>query len=444
MKIYRLFLLAFCFYSTVTFAQKSLLQSGPMVGYCEMTEALIWVQTKKEAKVKIEYFAIDNPQNVFVSSSLDTKKEDGYTAKLILDKITEGKMYNYTLFINNNKINLDYETTFSSKELWQWRKEAPDFSVALGSCTYINEPDVDRQGKGYGDNYSIFRTINNKKPNIMLWLGDNTYLREADFDSKTGIYHRFTHSRSISDLQPLLARTQNIAIWDDHDFGPNDSDRSYTYKYVTQKAFKDFWGNKTYGLDFEQREGVFSTYSWGDVQFFLLDDRFFKSPNDRKTGEKTILGKQQLEWFIDALASSTANFKVVCIGGQVINSAEKFENYANYSNERDYLLSEIQKNKVRGVFFLTGDRHFSELSSLKRENTYPLYDWTVSPLTSGVAKSALDEKNTNRVEGSLFMEQNFGMLYFSGDRKNRQVKMVLYNPEGKELWDKVLLLNDLK
>jgi len=107
-------------------------------------------------------------------------------------------------------------------------------------------------------------------------------------------------------------------------------------------------------------------------------------------------------------------------------------------------LSEIQKNKVRGVFFLTGDRHFSELSSLKRENTYPLYDWTVSPLTSGVAKSALDEKNTNRVEGSLFMEQNFGMLYFSGDRKNRQVKMVLYNPEGKELWDKVLLLNDLK
>ena len=48
----------------------------------------------------------------------------------------------------------------------------------------------------------------------MIWGGDNIYLREADWDSKTGIHHRYTYSRKIKETQALLAKTQNFAIWD--------------------------------------------------------------------------------------------------------------------------------------------------------------------------------------------------------------------------------------
>ena len=48
-------------------------------------------------------------------------------------------------------------------------------------------------------------------------------------------------------MQPLLARTHNYAIWDDHDFGPNDSDRSSAIKAITLEAFKDSWPNPSYG-----------------------------------------------------------------------------------------------------------------------------------------------------------------------------------------------------
>lgn len=444
-KLLRVYSILFLILQTaVVVAQKNLLQSGPMVGYCEMKEALIWAQTKSEATLHIQYYALNDPKTVFTSDKVTTEKAHAFTAKIILDQLKAGQRYHYDLYINNQKVSLPYKTEFQSKALWQWRTDAPDFSVAMGSCNYINEPELDRPGRGYGDSYRIFESIHHKQPDMMLWLGDNTYLREADWDSKTGIYHRNTHSRAIPELQPLLGSTMNIAIWDDHDFGPNDSDGSFYNKHLAQQAFKDFWGNKTFGLDKSQEQGITSIFSWGDADFFLLDNRFFRSSNERKTGTRTILGNEQFEWLINALASSKAAFKFICIGGQVVNSAARFENYATFPEERQHLFDEIQQNNIKGVIFLTGDRHHSELSALQRPNDYPIYDWTVSPLTSGVAKSADQDNNINSVPGSLVQERNFGMLYFSGKKEDRQVKMVLYDTDGVSIWTKTLYLKDLK
>jgi alkaline phosphatase D len=73
-----------------------------------------------------------------------------------------------------------------------------------------------------------------------------------------------------------------------------------------------------------------------------------------------------------------------------------------------------------------------------------LYDWTVSPLTSGVGNSYKDDVNTNRVEGSLFAQNNFGTLSFSGNKTNRQLKLTLFDVQGKELWNKVITKKELE
>jgi len=431
--------------SYVGFSQNSLLQSGPMVGYCEMTEAVIWLQTNKEASVKVSYFALDNPSKVYKTKNQTSKKENGYTNHLILDELEPGKKYEYTVYINDKKVELPYETSFSSKKLWQWREDAPDFTLAFGSCMYINEPKVDRPGKPYGSGYSIFESIAKKNPDIMIWGGDNSYLREVDWDSKTGIYHRNTHSRSIKEIQPLLAKTQNFAIWDDHDFGPDNSDRSFYNKHITQKAFTDFWANKSYGIGVDQNEGVFSTFNWGDAQFFLLDDRFFRSPDGRITGEKTMLGTTQFEWLIDALSNSDAGFKIIVIGGQVLNSVVDSENYGHFPEEKEKLLEEISNNKIKGVFFLSGDRHFAELSMLARDNTYPIYDWTVSPFTAGTAsKKVLNEPNKYKVEGSAFVQNNFGTISFLGSKEERRMELHLFDINGIDLWTKTILKKELE
>lgn len=431
--------------SSIAFAQNSLINSGPMVGYCEFKEAMIWLQTNRNETVRIDYFASDKPKEIFSSDNFTSSKENGFTYHIVLDKLQPNKKYSYSVIINNKKIALPYETSFSSKKLWEYRTDAPDFKVVFGSCNYVNEPEVDRPGKPYGSNHQIFESIAAKNPDIMIWGGDNIYLREVDFDSKTGIYYRYRHSKKIKELQPLLAKTQNFAIWDDHDYGANDSDRSFYNKYITQQAFKDFWANKYYGSNINQKEGTYSTFTWSDAQFFLLDDRFFRTPNDRITGDRTLLGKEQFEWLIDALSNSKASFKIIVIGGQVLNTTADKENYGSYPDEKAKLLQELTDNNIKGVLFLTGDRHFAELSVYNRTNTYPIYDWTVSPLTSGIASgNAKKETNLLRVDGSTFFEHNFGTIAFLGSKTDRHVKLTLFNVAGEELWNKVVFKKELE
>jgi alkaline phosphatase D len=414
------------------FAQSSLLQSGPMLGYNEMREVMLWVQTNAAAKVQIAYWPQAEPSQRLLTEERLTGKADAFTAKLIADEVEPGMKYGYELLINGQPVKLAYPTEFETQPLWQWRTDPPDFKVAIGSCSYINEDPYDRPGRPYGGGYQVFTAIHQQRPHAMVWLGDNIYLREVDWYSRTGILKRYTHTRSLPELQPLLASTHHYAIWDDHDFGPNDSDGSFVHKDKALEAFQLFWGNPTFGLS--GQKGITSFFQYMDADFFLLDNRYNRSANGRKFGEKTILGKDQIDWLIDALAFSKAPFKIVCVGGQVLNTVPMHETYINANpEERDYLLRRIEEEGIKNVIFLTGDRHHTELSRYVNAQGNAVYDFTSSPLSSGTPRE-VTEVNTNRVEGTLVVQRNFGMLEFSGPRTARKLTLRTYDSEGKELW----------
>ncbi len=421
--------------ATQVLAQKSFLQSGPMLGYTDMMETMLWVQTNSAAKVQIAYWEKDTISERKLTEVYTTGKKYGFTAHLLADQVEPGKMYEYQLLLNDIPVKFDYPTTFQTQSLWQWRSDPPAFKVALGSCFYVNETKYDRPGKPYGDGYHIFKAIHAEQPDLMLWLGDNTYLREVDWYTRTGFIHRYTHTRSLPELQPLLASTHHYAIWDDHDFGPNDSDGSSVHKGMAKDIFQLFWGNPTYGLP--GKEGITTWFKFADMEFFMLDNRTFRNPNRRKTGEQALLGKDQMEWLIDALVSSSAPFKLVAIGGQVLNTNAAYETYVNLCpEERTYLLKRIGEEGIKNVVFLTGDVHHSELSKLETENGSAIYDLTISPLTSGVYES--DGKNLLVEEGTTVNERNFGILEFSGPRTERIMTIRVINSDGAEMWRRVI------
>lgn len=422
--------------------KKELLQSGPMPTYSEMREVGIWLQTKTAADVFISYYPVKNVladslgvpklRKKYTTAVVQTKADNAYTAHLVADRVEPGYLYAYEVSVNGVTLEFPYPLTFQSQALWQYRTDPPPFRMAVGSCSYINEPEYDRPGRGYGGEYDIFTSINTAAPDAMLWLGDNVYLREVDWYSTTGIQKRYTHTRSTEEMQPLLANTHHFAIWDDHDYGPNDSDRSFIHKDKTREAFTNFWGNPTYGVP-GAPEGITSQFQWNDVQFFLMDNRWFRTPNDCKTCEKVYFGKAQIDWLIEAMVGSKAAFKVIATGGQVLSTAKVYENYAKLNlEERAYLLRRINEEGIKNVVFLTGDRHHTELSKLVNPAGNTLYDWTVSPLTSGYGPR--QEENLNRVAGTLVTERNFGTLDFSGPRKNRVLTMTIWDKDGKEIW----------
>ena len=430
------------FFIFIPLHAQDLINSGPMVGYSTMQEVLLWVQTSENAKVHFEYYEIDNPSIRFKTDEKITEKKTAFVAKLIADQVMPGKKYNYEIFINDIKVFRDYEMEFQTQQLWKWRTDPPDFKFVIGSCSYVNEPKFDRPGEPYGSNFEIFNSINKKNPDFMLWLGDNTYLRESDWNSRTGFIKRYSHTRALRELQPLLASTHHYATWDDHDYGPNNSDGSFWLKETASEIFKLFWTNPNY--DVTGKGGITGLFQWSDVDFFLMDNRYHRTSNNNFTEDRQILGKDQIDWLINALTFSQATFKFIAIGGQVISSGAVYENYANYPEERKYLLDKIREAKIEGVIFLDGDRHHTVLSKMQEnEDVYPFYDLTCSSLTAGVNDD--DESyNIYSLKETLVGENNFGMLNVTGPANNRVLIIKIFYKDGQELWKKSISANDLK
>ncbi len=356
---------------------KDLLYSGPFLGYTEHFEQLIFMELSKNTKsLRVEYWPQANKKKI-ESITLELEFSQKFNPyKIVLPYLEMGTKYQYHLVLNEIEQNIPHNT-FATKELWEWRKDAPDFSFLFGSCVYINDSIHDRP-EPYGQSYKIFDTMAAHSTDFTLWGGDNIYLREVDWSSGSGINYRYHHTRSNEHLNKIMSSRPNYAIWDDHDFGPNNSHIAYPLKEASLEAFKNWWGNKTYGEP--DNKGTYSTFKWSDVDFFLLDNRYHRSgnrmPNDER---KSFLGKKQLSWLKNSLVESRASFKLIVNGNQFFNNMAYNECYILYKNEFDELIKFIKDKKIRGIVFLSGGQtpelataHLNAMNASNNNLPWPL------------------------------------------------------------------------
>jgi alkaline phosphatase D len=106
----------------------------------------------------------------------------------------------------------------------------------------------------------------------------------------------------------------------------------------------------------------------------------------------------------------------------------------NYSAEYYELMDFLAAQKIKGVVFITGDRHHSEVIKLDRPGLYPLYDITTSPFTAGVSKvSGIELNSPVRIKGTLVQEQNFAKITVSGKKNERVFKVEFIGIKGDKL-----------
>jgi alkaline phosphatase D len=415
--------------------------SGPMLGDVDLRTAIVWLQVSSDIhSVSLEYWKENEP---------DKKKRKGFEGRLgsefnpvqiEIGGLDLNSRYQYRFILNN--IPSTATGFFHTKDLWQWRKPAPDFSFLTGSCAYFNDPAYDRPGKPYGGDSIIFESMARDTASFMLWLGDNWYTREVDIGSAWGLWYRASRDRAQPILQNLLKAMPQYAIWDDHDYGPDNSGTSYGLKETSLDIFKKYWCNPFYGFD---QQGMYSQISYSDLDLFLTDDRWWRSADEledsiggKPNSGKHFFGDTQLAWLEDALVQSHAVFKIIVVGSQVLNPLSTDEGLYNYSYEYHQLMDFLNRSKIKGVLFLTGDRHHSEIIKSERKGNYDLYDITVSPLTSGVARVRGDEvNNPARVAGSLVELRNYAIISVNGKKDERKLQVQFRDLDGRTVfnWD---------
>ena len=119
------------------------------------------------------------------------------------------------------------------------------------------------------------------------------------------------------ELREFLAALPQYATWDDHDYGWNDSDRKFPVKDSSIVIFKGFWPNPY--PEKQTFAGNYFTFKYYDTEFFMVDDRWYRDPPGDTTGE--FLGKDQLAWLKEKLLASTATFKFIVVGSQVLDDS---------------------------------------------------------------------------------------------------------------------------
>ena len=431
--------------AVISFSQPRVV-SGPMLGPVELRDAKVWVEVSPEVKsVSLQYNKKGETKNRTILYKGELGNEFN-PIQFTVGGLDINTVYEYRILINGKPSGKS--GSFATKDLWQWRKPVPDFNFLTGSCAYFNQPVYDRPGKPYGGDSSIFQTMAKEKSAFMLWLGDAWYTREVDYYSEWGLWYRASHDRAVPIMQDFLKAMPQLATWDDHDYGPNDIGTNYVLKEPSRNVFMKYFCNPSYG---ENGQGLYTMTSWGDVDIFITDDRWWRSAdrlkdsvNGKPNPEKQMLGKQQIDWLKNSLLYSTATFKIIAVGSQVLNPVSPFDKWADFPAEYYDIMHFLEEYKINGVVFLTGDRHHSEIIKVERPGTYALYDVTVSPLTSGThAFGSAEKNNPYRVIG-IDEKQNYGRFSFSGPRGSRKLTVEFLGVKGEKLGEWSVSEKELK
>lgn len=264
---------------------------------------------------------------------------------------------------------------------------------------------------------------------LYIWLGDNVYLEDDQWETYSATMTRYNEVFTGDVFHEILNKSTHLAIWDDHDAGPNDCDLStFNGHATTMEAFKDFWQPTYVQPDSTSYYGR-TTLAEGKIDIYLLDNRSFRTHKD--SADATVFGTKQLNWFYKSLQQSTSEVHLICMGGQLLNTAQVFENMSNYPVEREMLLQWLSEAQGAPIV-LSGDRHSGEINLIEI-NGKAIVEACASPITAN-AHPHHDEKNTTRVHEGTTDTQHFGTLRLNHSAEGWRIVVSLIDASGEALF----------
>ena len=330
-----------------------------------------------------------------------------------------------------------------------------DFTFLSGGCGRIF--DLDRCIDQYeskiitnGDPAMYNNLMAAQDSDLMIWLGDAVYLLGeehahggcpesfmSDWDNEEQAFKRYFWYRKYYDK--LLQSMPQLAITDNHDTGCNEFNKTLPGLPATRKIFKEWWPNPEY-LSTEEGEGLFSSYRYKDVEFFLTDNRSYRN------NIKDQFGDEQLKWLEEGLLKSTAKFKIIInatltfreLGGRTWSSGKRAPHLRNF----------IKENNIDGVLSYSADYHEQRFMLKEKDANYPLIDIVSGNLNSGTPET--DEKYANyKIDFKGEMDILTGALHafvrtrVYGSEGDRRLKIEYVNGRDQVFFSEIIHENTL-
>ncbi len=327
--------------ATTSSSRQAFLRLAPMLGHVSSTNALIWAHASAASRLSIRLSADEDLSNGKIIRGPVLEADNGFMGHVVLSGLAPETRYYYGVLLDGKPAMLrPYPSFVTAPPEGTSGRVRFAFTSCVGYHGYDASP-------GYAD---LART----NVDFLLMLGDNVYSNTND----PAIQRRFFFDqRDSAGWRGLSPGTPIYAIWDDHDFGPDNSDGRMKGKEKSLKTFTELWANPAYGEP--DNPGVYFKFTRRDVDLFMLEGRYHRDPNKATNlTHKTMLGAKQIDWFKRELAASKAKVKVLVSGGEwQIHGTE--DSWRSFQAERNEIFKFIEDQSIQGVLLLSGDRHFS-------------------------------------------------------------------------------------
>ena len=347
---------------------------GPMVGATGSDSVSIWVRTDVGRKLTLQVSTDSHFGKILGQQEGSTSGDDDYTTVIRMAGLEPATTYHYRFLSAGAPLKAPATQTFTT---FPAKNGKARFSITFGG------------GAGFAPEHErMWDTLRSHTPAAMFLLGDNVYIDWPEIpETQRYCYYR---RQSRPEFRALVATTPTFAVYDDHDFGKDDSfggpDPDVpAWKRPVLKIFQENWANPGYGGGAENPGCWFNT-SIGDVDFFFMDCRYYRDDKRVVKPGKTMLGEYQKAELKKALLASTATFKVLCstvpMGYKTKDKKPTCDTWDGYDEERQEIFSFLDENQIEGVFILAADRHRHDARVIERESGYPLYEFMSSRLTN--------------------------------------------------------------
>lgn len=401
----------------------------------------------------------ENFSNIIASDTVTTSPAHDYTVKVDVVGLEPDKIYYY-------RFSAFHKTSITGRTKTTPVAAKDSLKFAVVSCSNWEF--------GYFNAYS---RIAEKDVDAVLHLGDYIYEYGTGHYGDTTIGrinlprheiislqdYRTRHSQYRLDegLRKISERHPFITIWDDHEIAndtyaegaqnhqPNEGDFKTRKSAAVQAYFE--W------LPIRQGSNIYRTFSYGPlVDLIMLDERLAGktkqakglSDPDLNNEWRSMLGKEQLDWFESQLKNSKAIWKI--IGNQVIFSrvdesfsenAKSTDTWNGYPVERRKIVDFIFQKKINDILFLTGDTHASwayeatlDLKKYNAKNSTGVF--AVEFGTPSVSSGNWDERyslDTARLGEQLYQKYNPHLKYVNGVDHGYML-LTLYPQKAKAEW----------
>lgn len=297
-------------------------------GYAD--EACIVLQKRKyfSKKIKTETFTAHETNAAIAKISMDGLKPD--------------TRYFYNVEINGHTA-LENMLSFRT-----FPEGQASFKFTFGNSLRVHRPNQN----------GMLASIK-EKPLFFLNTGDLHYA-DFRFDSITRCREAVAVVYNSKVHQESMQNTPLVYMFDDHDYGPNDSDKTHSGRNASVQAYRQMVPH--YPLaDPSPTGSVHQAFSVGRVRFIITDLRSERSPNSEPdTPEKTMMGFRQREWFLDELKTSSESHALVFWVSTVPwNQGQKkgSDQWGGFSHERRLIADVIADHQIRNLVIIAGDAH---------------------------------------------------------------------------------------